>query len=109
MGGPGDERPERGDPLRRRCRGLPWDQPLALAKDSEYMLRDQMEHVVARIREALARKRISKRYVAAQLGTSDNQVQRLLDPTPLNKNLGQLSRLATIAGLEFELSAKDAA
>lgn len=88
---------------------LPWDQPLALAKDPEYMLRDQMEHVVARIREALARKRISKRYLAVQLGTSDNQVQRLLDPSILNKNLGQLWRLATLAGLEFEFVAKDAA
>jgi len=88
---------------------MPYDQPLALAKDPGYLLQNQMEHVVARIRDALARKRISKRYLAVQLGTSDNQIQRLLDPGILNKNLEQLYRLAALVGLEFHLVAKKAA
>ena len=81
---------------------MPYDQPLALVKDPEYLLRCQMERVVARIREVLARKRIAKRYVAAQLGTSDSQIQRLLNPDILHKNLEQLYRIATLAGLEFK-------
>lgn len=88
---------------------MPYDQPLALAKDPEYLLRNQMEHVVARIRDALTKKRISKRYLATQLGTSDNQIQRLLAPEILNKNLEQLYRLATLVGLELEWKAKRAA
>lgn len=88
---------------------MPYDQPLALAKDPESLLRNQMEHVVARIRDALTKKRISKRYLATQLGTSDNQIQRLLDPEILNKNLEQLYRLATLVGLELEWRAKRAA
>jgi hypothetical protein len=88
---------------------MPYDQPLALVKDPEYLLRNQMEQVVAQIREALTRKRISKRYLAVQLGTSDNQIQRLLSPEILNKNLEQLYRLAMLVGLELEWKAKRAA
>lgn len=88
---------------------MPYDQPLALAKDPEYLLRSQMERVVARIRGVLAKKGISKRYLAEQLGTSDNQVQRLLDPNLLNKNLEQLYRIVTLVGLELEWTIKKAA
>ncbi len=82
---------------------------LALAKDPEYLLRSQMERVVARIRSVLAKKGISKRYLAEQLGTSDNQVQRLLDPNLLNKNLEQLYRIVTLVGLELEWTIRKAA
>lgn len=88
---------------------MPYDQPLALVRDPEYMLRTQLERLLARIKEALAAKRISKRYLATQLGTSDNQIQRLLDPSILNKNLEQLYRIALLLGLELEWRIHDAA
>ena len=87
---------------------MPYDQPLALARDPEYLLRTQIERVVARVEQALAEKRVSKRYLAEQLGTSDNQIQRLLDPTILNKNLEQFYRIGSILGLEFEWTFKKA-
>jgi ribosome-binding protein aMBF1 (putative translation factor) len=68
-----------------------------------------MERVVARIREALERKRISKHFLAEQLATSDAQIQRLLDPDVLKKNLDQLYRIATLVGLELEWNVRKAA
>jgi len=88
---------------------MPYDQPLALARDPEYLLRTQIEHVLARMRESLAVKGISKRYLATQLGTSDNQIQRLLDPSILNKNLEQLYRISLLLGLELEWRVRAAA
>ena len=46
---------------------MPYDQPLALARDPEYLLRTQLERVLARIRETLTAKGVSKRYLATQL------------------------------------------
>ena len=88
---------------------MPYDQPLALTRDPDYLLRTQIERILARIRETLAAKRISKRYLATQLGTSDNQIQRLLDPSILNKNLEQLYRIALLLGLELEWRVRAAA
>ena len=88
---------------------MPYDQPLALARDPDYLLRTDIERVIARIKQTLAGKRVSKRYLAEQLGTSDNQIQRLLDPAILNKNLEQLYRMALLLGLEFEWSIKEVA
>ena len=87
---------------------MPYDQPLFLVKDPEYMLRDHIENIVARINEEIDRKKISKKYLARQLKTSDNQVQRLLNPRIMNKNLTQLYKLAALLGLEFEVSVKAA-
>jgi hypothetical protein len=81
---------------------MPYDQPLALAHDPEYQLRTHIERLLAHIQRALVEKRISKRYLAGQLGTSDNQIQRLLDPSILNKNLEQLYGVALLLGLELE-------
>jgi hypothetical protein len=88
---------------------MPYDQPLALARDPEYVLRTQLERLLARIRQELADKRISKRYLAKQLGTSDNQIQRLLDPSILNKNLEQLYRVGLLLGLDLEWRVTEAA
>lgn len=88
---------------------MPWDQPLALAQDPEFVLRTQLERVLAHIHQTLADKHISKRYLARQLGTSDNQIQRLLDPSSLNKNLTQLYRIARVLGIELEWRVHDAA
>ena len=88
---------------------MPYDQPLALAKDPEYLLQSHIERLVALVRHALAVKHISKRYLATQLGTSDNQIQRLLDPAILNKNLEQLYHVGSLVGLAFEWRVVDAA
>ena len=87
---------------------MPYDQPLFLIKDPEYMLRNHIENIVARINEEIGHKKIPKKYLARQLKTSDNQVQRLLNPRIVNKNLTQLYKLASLLGLEFEVSVKAA-
>ncbi|MGR3319559.1 MAG: helix-turn-helix domain-containing protein, partial [Candidatus Anammoxibacter sp.] len=58
---------------------------------------------------ALEKKKISKKFLARQLVTSDNQIQRLLNPNIPNKNLTQLYKIASILKLEFELTLKGAA
>lgn len=85
-----------------RVEYMPYDQPLAIARDAEFMLQNHIERLIARIREAIASKRISKRFLAHRLETSANQIQRLLNPRILNKNLAQLYKLAALAGLELE-------
>ncbi len=88
---------------------MPSDQPLALINDPEFLLQTHIERLVARIRRELQKKGVSLRYLAQQLSTSDNQVQRLLSPSVLNKNLSQLYRIAAILDLEVEVHIKDAA
>ncbi len=88
---------------------IPYDQPLAMVGDPEYLLRAQIERLLARIRQALAAKHISTRRIARQLSISDDQVQRLLDPTSLNKNLQHLHRVVLLLGLELEWQIRDAA
>lgn len=87
---------------------LPYDQPLALVKDPEFLLQNQIEMLTARIKEVIHSKKISKRYLAEQLHTSDNQIQRLLNPKILNKNLSQLYQMGALLGLELEISMKAA-
>jgi hypothetical protein len=84
---------------------MPYDQPLSIARDPEFLLQTHIELLIAHIKEQLQEKKISKRYLAEQLHTSDNQIQRLLNPAILNKNLFQLYRIAALAGLELELKA----
>ncbi len=88
---------------------MPYDQPLAINKDPEYMLQNHIEHIIAKIKEVLEKKKISKKYLAQQLATSDNQIQRLLNPNILNKNLTQLFKVASLLKLEFEIYLKSAA
>lgn len=88
---------------------VPYDQPLALTKDPEYLLQTQIEKLIAHIKQAIEKKKISKRYLAEQLKTSDNQVQRLLNPKILNKNLEQLYKIAALLGLELDWQIKQAA
>lgn len=87
---------------------MPYDQPLALSRDADYLLQDHIEVLTAQIKKALKEKRISKRYLAEQLHTSDNQVHRLLNPAILNKNLSQLYRIGSLLGLEVEIGLKAA-
>lgn len=87
---------------------LPYDEPLALVKDPEFLLQTHIEVLIADIKEALKGKRIAKRYLAEQLGTSDNQIQRLLNPNILNKNLSQLYKIAALVGLQVEIRSQAA-
>jgi hypothetical protein len=82
---------------------MPYDQPLAISKDPEFILQNQVEVLIAEIKKTLQEKKISKRYLAEQLHTSDNQVHRLLDPTILNKNLEQLYKIASLTGIDLQL------
>lgn len=84
---------------------MPYDQPLAVARDPEFLLRTHIERLTAKIKGVLKKKKISKRYLAEQLETSDNQIQRLLDPAILNKNLSQLYQIAALLGLPLRLQA----
>lgn len=88
---------------------MPYDQPLALTKDPEYLLQTQIERLIAHIKKVIEEKKISKRYLAHQLKTSDNQIQRLLNPSILNKNLEQLYKIAALLGLEIEWHVKKVA
>jgi len=88
---------------------MPYDQPLALNKDPQFLLQNQMEVLIARIKIEIKKKKMSKRYLALRLKTSDNQVQRLLNPKILKKNLEQLYLLASLVGLNLELRAKSQA
>ena len=88
---------------------MPYDQPLAIVKDPEYMLQNHIEHIIAQIKEELEKKKISKKFLANHLTTSDNQIQRLLNPNILNKNLTQLYKVASLLDLEFEIFLKSAA
>ena len=88
---------------------MPYDQPLAISRDPEYLLQNHIEQIIAEIKEELSKKKISKKYLARQLETSDNQIQRLLNPNILNKNLTQLYKVAALLNLEFEIHLKDVA
>ena len=88
---------------------LPYDQPLVIVRDPEVLLQIHIERIIAKIKDAILKKKISKRYIAERLETSDNQVQRLLNPAILNKNLTQLYRIADLVGLEFDVHIKEVA
>ena len=85
---------------------LPYDQPFYVVRDPEYMLQNHIENIIAEIKEVLSQKKISKKFLARQLKTSDNQIQRLLNPNILNKNLTQLYKLAHLISFEFHIHLK---
>jgi len=87
---------------------MPYDQPLAVARDPEFLLQTHVELLTAKIKDELKKQGISKRFLATRLGTSDNQIQRLLNPEILNKNLEQLYGIAALLGLEMEFHLKNA-
>lgn len=88
---------------------IPYDQPLALVRDSDYLLQNQIEIIIAQIKDEIRDKKLSKKYLAEQLKTSDNQIQRLLNPKILNKNLTQLYHILTLLKLEPEFRLHKAA
>lgn len=88
---------------------LPYDQPLAIVKDPEYILQNHIERITAQIKDEIARQKIPRRFLARQLKTSENQIQKLLNPEILNKNLGQLYKMVSLLGLECEIQIRKAA
>ena len=84
---------------------MPYDQPLFLKNDPEYLLQTHIEQLIFEINQRISEKKISKKYLARKLGTSDNQVQRILDTSILNKNLKQLYTLAALIDLDISLKA----
>jgi hypothetical protein len=88
---------------------MPFDEPLALAKDPEFLLQTHIEVLTATIKETLKKRNISKRYLAERLGTSGNQIHRLLNPAILNKNLEQLYKIAGLLNLPLEIRFRNAA
>lgn len=88
---------------------IPYDQPLSISGDPDFVLRNHIELITAHINKELAKQGISKHYLAESLNTSDNQIQRLLNPSLLNKNLKQLYTILDILGLRLELKLKTAA
>lgn len=88
---------------------MPYGQPLAIARDPDYLVRNHLETLTAQIRRELDRRGVSLRYLAERLDTSDSQIQRLLKPTPGNKNLSQLYRIAALLDLEMEIRLNPAA
>ena len=87
---------------------LPYDQPLHIIGDPEYILQNHIENIIAQIKTELSQKKISIKHLAKQLNISDHQMQQLLNPNRLNKNLKQLYKLAHFLGLEFEMYLKAA-
>jgi hypothetical protein len=81
---------------------------LHIAKDHEYLLQNHIENIIAQIKEELAERKISKKYLLRELETSNNQIQLLLNPEILNKNLTQIYKLANLLGLQFKLCLKAA-
>ncbi|TWU36918.1 hypothetical protein S225a_04150 [Candidatus Brocadiaceae bacterium S225] len=88
---------------------MPYDQPLDIIRDPEYMLQNHIEHIIAQIKEELEKKKISKKYLSQQLATSDNQIQRLLNPNIFNKNHTQRYKVASLLKPKFEICLKNAA
>ena len=63
------------------------------------MLQNHIENITAQIKTKISQKKISISHLAKQLNTSNHQMQTLLNPNRLNKNLKQLYKLAHL----FEL------
>ena len=87
---------------------LPYDQPLHIIDDPEYLLQNHIENIIAQIKTKISQKKVSVTYLAKQLNISDHQMQNLLNPNRLNKNLKQLYKLAHLLNLEFEMHLKAA-
>jgi DNA-binding Xre family transcriptional regulator len=67
-----------------------------------------IKRVIAwRLRKEMQRKRITKKSMAMQLGTSRSQVDRLLDPEHAGVTLGTLAKAARVVGKRLELRVLD--
>ena len=82
---------------------VPYDIPLILAKDPDYLFQIEVEELTADIKKKMESKGITKKFLARSLGTSDIQIQRLLNADNPNKNFLQLNKIAHILGLNLSL------
>lgn len=88
---------------------IPYDQPLSIISDTEYLLQHHIELIISHIKDAIRLRKISKKYLAQQLKTSENQIHRLLNPKILNKNLSQLYKILAYLDLEIDMRVTSAA
>lgn len=88
---------------------VPYDVPLILDNDADYLFQTEIEELIADIKRKMQEKGVSKKYLARSLGTSDMQIERLLNPDNPNKNFLQLNKIAKILGLSLKIQLTDAA
>ena len=88
---------------------VPFDQPLHIAQNPEYVKQHTLYEVTKQINEFIERGHVSKRELARRLGTSLSQLSRLLDTTNYKKELSRLIELAAMLNYEFKWQFKKAA
>jgi len=88
---------------------VPFDQPLHIVQNPEYVKRNTLYEVTKQINEFIEREKVSKRELARRLGTSLSQLSRLLDTANYKKELSRLVELAAVLNYEFEWGFKKAA
>ncbi|MEK6706554.1 MAG: helix-turn-helix transcriptional regulator [Bdellovibrionota bacterium] len=87
---------------------VPFDQPLHIAQNPEYVKEQTLYRMTKRINEFIEREGISKRELARRLNTSTSQLSRLLDTANYKKELSRLIEIATILDYEFTWEFKKA-
>lgn len=88
---------------------IPYDIPLILSQDPDYLFQTEIEELIADIKIKMQDKKISKKYLARQLQTSDIQIERLLNPKTSKKNFQQLNKIAHILGMNLSIKMEEAA
>lgn len=93
---------------RGRTEYVPFDQPLHIVQNPEYVKEQTLYQMTKRINEFIDREGVSKRELARRLHTSMSQLSRLLDTTNYSKDLSRLIEIATILDYEFKWEFKKA-
>ena len=88
---------------------IPYDIPLILSGDPDYLLQAEIEELLAEIRQRMKQHHLSKKFLARALETSDMQIERLLSLDNLNKNFIQLNRIAHVLGVTLSMHLKKVA
>lgn len=88
---------------------VPYDQPLHIAQNPEYMKEQTLYKVTKQINHFIKQERVPKRELARRLGTSMSQLARLLDTTNYKKELSRLIEIAAMLNYEFTWKFKRAA
>jgi hypothetical protein len=88
---------------------VPYDQPLHIVQNPEYVKEQALFEVTKAINEFIRKEKTPKRELARRLGTSMSQLSRLLDPTNYKKELSRLIEIAAMLNYEFIWEFKKAA
>ena len=88
---------------------VPFDQPLHIAQNPEYLKQRTLYEVTKQLKEFIGREKVSKRELCRRLGTSLSPLARLLDTTNYKKELSRLIELAAMLNYEFTWQFKKAA